>query len=86
MAIIEIHGGPITHRYLMKKSKDELATLYMRLLRETDADAKDAERYSRLRHKLTCGRFTAAEELAVLAAKSAAEMDAAVDAMNGANA
>ncbi len=45
MAIIEIHGGPINHRYLMKKSKDELASMYMRLLRDTEQDAKDAERY-----------------------------------------
>lgn len=45
MAIIEIHGGPITHRYLMGKTKDELARLYIQLLRETDQDAKDAEKY-----------------------------------------
>jgi len=51
MAIIEIHGGPINHRYLMKKSKDDLASMYMRLLRDTEHDAKDAERYRWLRDK-----------------------------------
>lgn len=45
MAIIEVVGGPVTHKYLMGKTKDEIATLYMRLLRETERDAKDAERY-----------------------------------------
>lgn len=51
MAIIEIHGGPITHRYLMGKTKDELARLYMRLLQDTEQDAKDAEMYRWLRAK-----------------------------------
>lgn len=49
MAIIEIHGGPITHRYLIGKTKDELARLYMRLLQDTEQDAKDAERYRWIR-------------------------------------
>ena len=47
---------------------------------------RDAERYRRLRHKMTCGSFTAAEELAVIGAKTADAFDAAVDAMSGANA
>lgn len=33
MGIIEICGGPVTHRYLMKKSKSELASLYLDLLK-----------------------------------------------------
>lgn len=45
MAIIEIIGGPITHKYLMGKTKHELADMYMRLLRDTARDAEDAERY-----------------------------------------
>lgn len=49
MAVIEINGGPITHRYLMGKTKDELASMYMRLLRDTEQDAKAAERYRYLR-------------------------------------
>lgn len=32
MSIVEYRGGPITHRYLMNKSKDELATMVMRTL------------------------------------------------------
>ena len=28
MTIIEFHGGPITHRYLMRKTKDDLLSLY----------------------------------------------------------
>lgn len=46
---------------------------------------KDAERYRRLRHKMTCGSFTKDEEQAVLGAKDAASFDAVMDAMNGAN-
>lgn len=34
MAIIEFHGGPVTHKYLMGKTKWELASMYMDLLRE----------------------------------------------------
>ena len=45
MAIIEIIGGPITHKYLMGKTKHDLADMYMRLLRETASEAKDAARY-----------------------------------------
>ena len=32
MSVFEIHGGPITHRYLMNKSKFDLASMYMELL------------------------------------------------------
>ncbi|WP_374012747.1 hypothetical protein [Pseudoxanthomonas koreensis] len=49
MAIIEIQGGTMNHRYLMRKSKDDLASMYMRQLRDTERDAKDAERYRYLR-------------------------------------
>ena len=49
MAIIEVIGGPITHRYLMGKSKSELSYMYLRLLRDTEQDARDAERYRYLR-------------------------------------
>ena len=52
---------------------------------EDERVRKDAERYRRLRHKMTCGSFTAAEELAVIGAKTACTFDDAVDAMNGAN-
>jgi len=37
MAVIEIYGGRITHRYLMNKSKRDLADMYMQLLDVTDA-------------------------------------------------
>lgn len=53
MAIIEIIGGPITHKYLMGKTKHELADMYMRLLRETARDAEDAARYRWLREQNT---------------------------------
>lgn len=33
MSIIEFNGGPITHKYLMGKTKWELAIMYMDLLR-----------------------------------------------------
>lgn len=33
MSIVEFNGGPITHRYLMNKSKHDLSTMYMDLLR-----------------------------------------------------
>ena len=33
-AFIEFNGGPITHKYLMGKTKWELASMYMDLLRE----------------------------------------------------
>jgi len=32
VSIIEFHGGPITHRYLMNRSKADLARMYMQLL------------------------------------------------------
>ena len=33
MSIVEFNGGPVTHRYLMNKTKSELASMYMDLLR-----------------------------------------------------
>lgn len=33
MSIIEIRGGPITHRYLMNKSKNDIARMYLDHLR-----------------------------------------------------
>ena len=32
MSIIELRGGPVTHRYLMNKRKDDLARMYLDLL------------------------------------------------------
>lgn len=32
MAIIEFRGGPITHKHLMGKRKDDLARMYIELL------------------------------------------------------
>lgn len=32
MSIVEFRGGPVTHRYLMNKTKYDLARLYMELL------------------------------------------------------
>lgn len=40
MAIVEFHGGTITHRYLMNKSKHDLARMYMELLRVREDEAK----------------------------------------------
>ena len=37
MNIVKIEGGPITHRYLINKSKDELATMIMRQLGNLEA-------------------------------------------------
>ena len=93
MVIIEIHGGPINHRYLMKKSKDELASMYMRLLRDTEQDAKDAERYRWLREQsnlvagmrgegigMACGNWSKDDQ-------DKRTLDTAIDtAMKGANA
>jgi hypothetical protein len=60
MAIIEV-VGQVTHKSLMGKRKDELAYMYLRLLRETAQDAKDAERYRHLRRTATvrsdCGQW-----------------------------
>jgi len=36
VSIVEIKGGPITHRYLMNKTKDELASMAMRQLRDIE--------------------------------------------------
>ena len=44
MAIIEFHGGRITHKYLMGKTKWELAYMYMELIRIfTAKDTRIAE-------------------------------------------
>lgn len=45
MATFEVIGGPVTHRYLMGKTKSEIADMYMRMLRETAQDAREAELY-----------------------------------------
>lgn len=45
MATFEVIGGPITHKYLMGKTKSEIADMYMRMLRETAQDAREAELY-----------------------------------------
>ncbi len=48
MAVFEIHGGPITHRYLMNKSKHDLARMYMELLdrrREDNRQVKAVVEY-----------------------------------------
>lgn len=42
-ATFEIRGGRITHRYLMGKSKYELATMYMDLLKCQALAAKDID-------------------------------------------
>ena len=68
--------------------RQDLAAILRRMAAahgEDERVRKDAARYRRLRHKMTCGSFTAAEELAVLGAKTADAFDAAADAMNGAN-
>lgn len=44
MAIVEITGGPITHHYLMGKTKTEIASMYMRLLHDTEQDANKVQR------------------------------------------
>ena len=89
MAVIEINGGPITHRYLMGKTKDELASMYMRLLRDTEQDARDAERYRWLR----CADNQDGNDMYVVFDGTIPhyvadiELDSAIDAaMNGANA
>jgi|GEM_PF-6130492 len=51
MSVFEVHGGPVDRRYLMKKTKDELATLVLDLLRqrcaviEAAAQKADGEGY-----------------------------------------
>lgn len=32
MSVVEFRGGPVTHRYLMSKTKHDLARLYLGLL------------------------------------------------------
>lgn len=39
MSIVEISGGPVTHRYLMNKSKPDIASLAMDLLRVAEKRA-----------------------------------------------
>ena len=34
MAIFEVHGGPITYRYLVNKTKHDLARMYLELLED----------------------------------------------------
>ena len=46
MSIVEYHGGPITHHYLMKKSKSELASMYMDLLKIRDQQRRQYARKS----------------------------------------
>lgn len=81
MAIIEIIGGPITHKYLMGKTKHEIADMYMRLLRETARDAEDAARYRWLRnspsHHFFVTRFVGG---ATIPRYEGETLDAAIDA------
>lgn len=42
MSIVEYHGGTITHRYLMNKSKTDLANMYLELLRIRNRDLQVA--------------------------------------------
>lgn len=44
MGIIEFNGCPITHKYLMGKTKWELASMYMELLRLHENLRKDTPR------------------------------------------
>lgn len=51
MSVFEVHCGPVDRRYLMKKSKDELATLVLDLLKgqeARDANMVDAGRLHKL--------------------------------------
>ena len=41
MAIVEFHGGRITHKYLMNKTKWELARMYLELLELYEAQTKE---------------------------------------------
>jgi len=71
MAIIEFNGGPITHRYLMNKTKNDLARMYMELLnvREKEITERDALRaeVERLRgeYEIVCNMFEKANEILV---------------------
>lgn len=40
MSVFEVHGGPVDRRYLMKKTKYELATLVLELLKQAEFAAK----------------------------------------------
>lgn len=44
MAVFEIHGGPITHRYLMNKSKHDLARMYMELMAARNRENEQRDR------------------------------------------
>ena len=51
MSIFEVHCGPVDRRYLMKKTKDELSTLVLDLLKgqeARDANMADAGRLHKL--------------------------------------
>lgn len=50
MSIVEFRGGPITHRYLMGKSKADLARMYMQLL---EAMERDREGFAKLAEEAT---------------------------------
>lgn len=43
MAVFEVRGGPVTRRYLMKKSKNDLATEVLDALRACDQLRQRAE-------------------------------------------
>lgn len=49
MTVVEYRGGPVTHRYLMNKSKHDLARLYMELLRIATPDEGETMFTIRLR-------------------------------------
>jgi len=42
---VEFRGGPVTHSYLMNKSKYDLARMYMELLDVLERERADPERY-----------------------------------------
>lgn len=45
MSRVEFRGGPVTHSYLMNKSKHDLARMYMELLDVLERERADLERH-----------------------------------------
>lgn len=53
MTIVEIKAGPLTHRYLMKKSKSDLASMFIEYAKLTNNDG-----WSRFTHAELTAKHT----------------------------
>jgi len=52
MGVFEIRGGPVTHRHLMKRTKWDLVSEYLSMLREYDRITVEVEQLKAENKKL----------------------------------